>query len=443
MTVSLTIAQLDAYDALIQTNGVSAVTQVYGELYAKGFQYAGWASGVAQGNSVTGQAALGFLDATALMGYGGQGTQNLSQAQVDKIRVDMAQQFLRTLKVIAGLSGGTVNRDVTFKEAEAFHTLAFQNNGLTINNWTLTIPFDLIQSKYGDSQAESIWEVLRDTGGSGPAAWAASGLLALGVFYFALNGEDAQTRNKALQWAEIVPSKVIERFSARMFDDGSIVLPWGNSAPPAGTAGLEDFQKALLTVVADYFDLQPSGSSQLFDFASGRLSFDFNTITPDLHQLRSLPLLAEALSKLDDKAAHFIRAYAQEAAGWNIQSGTGVLNWTSSSAANQAAVGGTGADVQTGGAGDDLLMGLAGADKLNGKAGSDLLVGGDGVDTLDGGDGSDYLYGGAGADTYVFSGDFGSDWIVDALPPMARRVSFSLQKSFSLFRGECRAGHRR
>lgn len=71
MTAPLTVAQIDAYDKLIQTNGVGAVKQVYGELYDKGFQYAGWAKGVAKGDSITGQAALEFLDATALMGYGG------------------------------------------------------------------------------------------------------------------------------------------------------------------------------------------------------------------------------------------------------------------------------------------------------------------------------------------------------------------------------------
>jgi hypothetical protein len=101
MTVSLTIAQLNAYRALIQANGASAVKQVYGELYDKGFQYAGWANGVAQGNSITGQAALGFLDVTSLMGYGGQAAKNLSQAQVDNIRVDMALGFLSALENMA------------------------------------------------------------------------------------------------------------------------------------------------------------------------------------------------------------------------------------------------------------------------------------------------------------------------------------------------------
>src|SRR5690606_4565961 len=54
-----------------------------------------------------------------------------------------------------------------------------------------------------------------------------------------------------------------------------------------------------------------------------------------------------------------------------------------------------------------------GADTLRGGAGSDVLLGGAGGDELDGGEGRDYLYGGAGSDTYVFTGDFGNDWIND------------------------------
>ena len=414
MTAPLTVAQIDAYDKLIQANGVGAVKQVYGELYDKGFQYAGWAKGVAKGDSVTGQAALEFLDATALMGYGGQAAKNLSQTQIDKVRISMARQFLSALKVIADRSDGVVNRDVTFAEAKAFHTLAFQENGLAIGNWTLTIPFDLITSKYGPSQAEATWQSLRDTGGEGPYALAESVSLLGSVLSFALNGSDSEVRNKALTWASIVPLRQIAYFLIRYFEGGGTALPWSNSAPPAGTAGREDFQKALLTVVGDYFDLQPSGTSQLFDVAGARLSFDYKQLTTDPAQLRSLPLLAEALAKLDDKSAHFIRSYAQDATGWHIQSGTGALTWSASSSDNQAAVGGANSDSATGGDGHDLLMGLEGADTLQGKAGSDLLVGGDGADQIDGGEGRDYLYGGAGSDTYVFTGDFGNDWINDS-----------------------------
>lgn len=184
-------------------------------------------------------------------------------------------------------------------------------------------------------------------------------------------------------------------------------------ASSAGTAFEDDFKRALIVAAMDYYYLnEPSAATGLFSANNGGIHFDASDIPGD--SAKSLPLLAEALAKLDDKSAHFIRSYAQDATGWHIQSGTGALNWSASSSDNQAAVGGAESDSATGGEGHDLLMGLEGADTLQGKAGSDLLVGGDGADQLDGGEGRDYLYGGAGSDTYVFTGDFGNDWINDS-----------------------------
>ncbi|WP_088348188.1 MULTISPECIES: peroxidase family protein [Rhodomicrobium] len=85
-------------------------------------------------------------------------------------------------------------------------------------------------------------------------------------------------------------------------------------------------------------------------------------------------------------------------------------------------LGGAGADELNGDAGADFLNGEGGADTLNGGAGADTLLGGDGIDelfgnagadTLDGGAGNDELTGGAGVDTFVFSGVFGTDMILD------------------------------
>lgn len=84
------------------------------------------------------------------------------------------------------------------------------------------------------------------------------------------------------------------------------------------------------------------------------------------------------------------------------------------SSSNDALIGSVNNDSLLGGDGHDYLAGGIGADDLRGGAGSDVLLGGSGMDELDGGEGSDYLYGGAGSDTYVFTGDFGNDWINDS-----------------------------
>ena len=63
-------------------------------------------------------------------------------------------------------------------------------------------------------------------------------------------------------------------------------------------------------------------------------------------------------------------------------------------------------DVLNGGDGNDTLAGFAGNDELYGEHGHDLLVGGEG---------NDLLYGGTGNDTYLFSGQFGHDTVIESV----------------------------
>jgi Ca2+-binding RTX toxin-like protein len=64
----------------------------------------------------------------------------------------------------------------------------------------------------------------------------------------------------------------------------------------------------------------------------------------------------------------------------------------------------------------NVLLGHNGHDALKGYGGDDRLDGGDGADRLSGGGGADSLRGGADNDTFVFSGDFGHDIILDVAP---------------------------
>lgn len=49
-TKPLTTEQLKAYKERMESGGLSEVRQVYAELYAQGYNYAGWAAGVANGS---------------------------------------------------------------------------------------------------------------------------------------------------------------------------------------------------------------------------------------------------------------------------------------------------------------------------------------------------------------------------------------------------------
>ncbi|MFI3158147.1 MAG: calcium-binding protein, partial [Methylococcaceae bacterium] len=91
--------------------------------------------------------------------------------------------------------------------------------------------------------------------------------------------------------------------------------------------------------------------------------------------------------------------------------------------ANPDILGGSKADHLYGGAGDDTLTGYEdndylegsiGADILDGGKDDDILFGGQDSDTLTGGEGNDLLQGGVGTDTYIFTGNYGTDFITDS-----------------------------
>lgn len=52
---TLTLAQIKAYLTDVDLKGIAVVHQIYQELQAQGYAYAGWADGVATGNAITGQ----------------------------------------------------------------------------------------------------------------------------------------------------------------------------------------------------------------------------------------------------------------------------------------------------------------------------------------------------------------------------------------------------
>jgi hypothetical protein len=65
MTQPISVTQLEQWQQLIETAGVDAAEQVYTEFYDMGYNYAGWANGVATGDLISGQAALEFIESTA------------------------------------------------------------------------------------------------------------------------------------------------------------------------------------------------------------------------------------------------------------------------------------------------------------------------------------------------------------------------------------------
>jgi hypothetical protein len=226
MPQTITNQQLDQYLTLIQTGGVEQARLVYDALNAQGYRYAGWAAGVARGDSITGVSALDFLQGSALMGAGGDACRNLTQVQVDEIRVNMALGYLQTLSAIATDSGGSVDRDVSYKETAAFHDAAFQQSGLTLDNWTLKTPMDLIVQTQGEDAAEGAWERVRDTGGTGLDSIMESTWL-LNQVGRQMSSPDPEIAQKAQAWMNEVPGPANWAQIMRFFDTFGRMLGHG------------------------------------------------------------------------------------------------------------------------------------------------------------------------------------------------------------------------
>lgn len=222
MPEKLSSAQINQYLDTIKNGGIEQVIAVYTDLYNKGYDYAGWARGVASGDSMTGQAALDFLKGSALMGVGSEACRNLTPEQINQIRIDMANSYLATLGAIADRSGGYVERDVNYKETQTFHEQVFKGQDLSLDNWTLKIPMELIRQLHGDAQVELTWEVLRKTGGDGFDGTAVSAALMAQVA-LALNSPDPARRELAKSWLEKVMGtdgmwETLKKFSEQMYE---------------------------------------------------------------------------------------------------------------------------------------------------------------------------------------------------------------------------------
>lgn len=169
---ALTIQQLKSYQDRVANAGTlaqqkSAAIAGYQELYDKGYNYAGWALGVATGSTVAGTAAMDFLTGSALMGLGGEQCRDIQPAKADKIRVDMFDTTLEQMIFEAGRSNGVLTQDLGYKSVSDIHEEVFSKNGLSLDNWTLNTPMKLITQIYGPATTEKIWSYIRDTGGDG------------------------------------------------------------------------------------------------------------------------------------------------------------------------------------------------------------------------------------------------------------------------------------
>lgn len=187
--------------------------------------------------------------------------------------------------------------------------------------------------------------------------------------------------------------------------------------------GVEELNVAAIIVDAILANLYLQGKNRVSGVAYSQFATFIKNITGgielDVQKLSDEAINVEPglerllIGLLNDKSVWLPGGY--EGARWSLQSGSEALSVQNIEDARRDVVfaGDTGATISTGG-GQDLLVGRGGDDSLVGGADGDILYGGLGSDSLEGGEGDDWLYGGGGGDTYKFSGNFGSDVIIDA-----------------------------
>ena len=171
----LTQQDIDRYKNDIKQNHIQGVVRTYSDLLSKGYNYAGWAKGVAEAEGMTwgslpkgettGRAAVMFMKDSS--------GQTFSEQKLNRIRVGMAEGYLNFLESRLG----EPPRDVNFKEMRRFHEKVFEKNGLSSDNWTLETPMKLIGKYEGERRQEEIWQKLLATRGSGIGALTESATL--------------------------------------------------------------------------------------------------------------------------------------------------------------------------------------------------------------------------------------------------------------------------
>lgn len=191
---ALTTQDIDRYKNDIRQHGIQGVVRAYADLLSKGYNYAGWAKGVAEAEGMTwsslpkgettGRAAVMFMKDSS--------GQTFSEQKLNRIREGMAEGYLDFLQS----NIGRTPRDVHFDEMRDFHKKVFERHGLSIDNWTLETPMKLIGRYEGKQKQEEIWQKLLATRGSGIGALTESATLyqavedyAQGHIYFDKKGE--------------------------------------------------------------------------------------------------------------------------------------------------------------------------------------------------------------------------------------------------------------
>jgi hypothetical protein len=119
----------------------------------------------------------------------------------------MAKGYIDTLIKIADDSKDDIlNKKIDYKETKEFHETVFKDHGLSIENWTLHAPMELIRQTEGEAAVERMWQQLRDTEGDGGDSILVSCELSRKMDDLASHSQDSSVRQEATDWLNRVPN---------------------------------------------------------------------------------------------------------------------------------------------------------------------------------------------------------------------------------------------
>ncbi len=182
--------------------------QLYAALEARGYGYADWASGVAASMDKTSDRGVGdYLRGTALMGIGSPICQVLTPTQARKLRFDLAKSYLRQLGRLARAHPeGWIERDLDADEADRVHAEGLQRNGLSVENWNLHFPLQVLRRLGGEAAMTIYWHYLRDVQRMPPQIGVLAKLATISFMYRQTMSDDLRCRQMSTAWLARNPS---------------------------------------------------------------------------------------------------------------------------------------------------------------------------------------------------------------------------------------------
>jgi hypothetical protein len=189
--------QINALSPSDSATVTTTLANVYGTLQDAGFAYAGWGKGVVEQNTIAGISAMFYLDSTT--------GQSLTQPQINKLKIDLAEAYLKKLHDIANGSL-TIGRDIDGQEVWEIHKKGYTENGLPISSWTLDAVFQILFKNGGMEAVEGYWADLRNTEGDYLDAMIHNINTWRYMQTQAETSDNPEIRELAREWLEHVPS---------------------------------------------------------------------------------------------------------------------------------------------------------------------------------------------------------------------------------------------